>query len=88
MQKITQMMSNTTHSQFEPGTQQERFIRLPELLTFTSLSRASAYRLMASDSDFPKPIKLGGSTARNAAVGFSLSEVQRWIEKRANNRGM
>lgn len=88
MQKITQTASNPASHPPEPGALQERLIRMPELLTFTSLSRASVYRLIESDSDFPKPVKLGNSAARNSAVGFALSEVQRWIEKRVTTRGV
>lgn len=72
-----QIVNKKTQSQ-QP---QERLIRLPELLAITSLSRATAYRLIANDPEFPKPIKIGLSNARNSAVGFSLTEVQRWITK-------
>ncbi|MDZ4262381.1 MAG: AlpA family phage regulatory protein [Pseudomonadota bacterium] len=84
MKKIMQSGSN----QSAPDIAQERLIRLPELLTITSLSRASVYRLITNDKDFPKPVKLGNATARNSAVGFSLKEVQHWIETRAKQRGI
>lgn len=76
-----------TNNQAQPSLPQERLIRLPELLELTSLSRASAYRRIANDSDFPKPIKIGSGNARNSAVGFSFTEVQRWINKQAEKRG-
>lgn len=79
---------NSTNRPIDIDAIEERLIRLPELLSFTSLSRASAYRLIASDSDFPKPVKLGNSPARNSAVGFSLKEVQHWIKKRTATRGI
>jgi prophage regulatory protein len=65
----------------------DRLIRLPELMRITSLSRASAYRLIANDANFPKPIKLSNSTARNSAVGFSFNELQQWIQKQSEKRG-
>lgn len=65
----------------------DRLIRLPELMQITSLSRASAYRLIASDSDFPKPVKLGNNNSRNSAVGFSFNELQQWIQKQSEKRG-
>lgn len=71
----------------QASTNKERLIRLPELLELTSLSRASAYRLIANDPEFPKPIKIGFSSARNSAVAFSLTEVQRWIDKQTEKRG-
>lgn len=67
--------------------QSDRFIRMPELLELTSLSRASAYRLIANDMDFPKPVKLGTNNARNSAVGFSFNELQQWIQKQSEKRG-
>lgn len=76
-----------SENQNHPAPLAERIIRLPELMNLTSLSRASAYRLIANDPDFPKPTKIGFSNARNAAVGFSLIEVQRWIDKQTEKRG-
>ena len=67
--------------------QPDRLIRLPELLAMTSLSRATVYRLIANDIDFPKPVKIGNSSARNSAVGFSFTEIQRWIDQQAEKRG-
>lgn len=71
----------------EPGY---RLIRLPELLSLTTLSRSSAHRLMKADPSFPKPVKLSDSGARNAPVAFVLSEVQGWIQNRmqARERGL
>ena len=80
-------MHQLTNDQMHSPPLQERLIRLPELLELTSLSRASAYRRIATDSDFPKPIKIGSSSARNSAVGFSFTEVQRWINQQAEKRG-
>lgn len=66
---------------------EERLIRMPELMALTSLSRASVYRQMAQDPLFPKPIKIGESTARNGAVAFSFQEVQLWLSRRVSTRG-
>lgn len=63
-----------------------RLIRLPELLSLTTLSRSSAHRLMKADPSFPKPVKLSDSGARNAPVAFVLSEVQGWIQNRMQAR--
>lgn len=83
MNQKMQSSKNHTNSDALP----ERLIRLPELMNLTSLSRASAYRLMTADADFPKPVKIGNSSARNCAVGFSLREVQHWIDKQTEKRG-
>lgn len=60
-----------------------RILRLKQMIDRTSLSRATLYALMASDPTFPKKIKL---TARS--IGFLESEVDAWIESRAQARGI
>lgn len=55
-----------------------RIIRMKEMLTITALSRATAFRLIASDKHFPQPIKMGQGT--NSATGFLLSEIESWID--------
>ena len=55
-------------------------LRLPELITYTGLSRSAIYDRMDErspryDQSFPKQIRLGGT-----AVGWMLSDVEQWIE--------
>jgi len=59
-----------------------RILRMKQLIERTNLSRATLYVLMSSDPTFPKKIKL---TARS--IGFLESEVEGWIEARAQLRG-
>ncbi|AYQ43406.1 hypothetical protein CVS37_28670 [Burkholderia lata] len=59
-----------------------RILRMKQLIGRTNLSRATLYVLMSSDPTFPKRIKL---TARS--IGFLESEVDAWIEARAQLRG-
>ena len=59
-----------------------RILRMKHLIERTNLSRATLYVLMANDPSFPKKIKL---TARS--IGFLESEVDAWIESRAQLRG-
>lgn len=59
-----------------------RILRMKQLIDRTSLSRATLYVLMASDPTFPKKIQL---TARS--IGFLESEVDEWINARAQLRG-
>ena len=75
---------STTPSKKSVSLSQEslRFVRMPELLALTCLSRTTAHRLMKTDPTFPKPVNLSDSGARNAPVGFVLSEVQAWIQGR------
>lgn len=54
----------------------ERFLRLPELINRTSLSRSTIYEYIAIGM-FPAPITLG-----KRAVGWLESEVIAWIEQR------
>jgi D-3-phosphoglycerate dehydrogenase / 2-oxoglutarate reductase len=43
-------------------------------------------RLMATDPHFPQPVKISHNAARNAAIGFSLHEVQCWVSNRVQHR--
>ncbi len=52
------------------------FLRMPNVLTRTSLSRSSVYDLM-SKGCFPKQIKLS-----ERAVGWLESEIDDWMESR------
>lgn len=48
-------------------------LRLPDVKTYTGLSRSTIY-LRVAEGKFPAPIGLGGR-----AVGWVESEVQDWI---------
>ena len=52
----------------------KRFMRLPEVLERTGLSKPWIYRLIGR-GEFPSPIKLGGR-----AIGFIESEIDEWID--------
>jgi prophage regulatory protein len=58
-----------------PGiySKQERFLRLPEVLTITGLSRSTLY-LMVGERRFPAPCKLG-----LRAVGWSEGDIEAWL---------
>lgn len=60
-----------------------RLIGLPEVLGMTSLSKTSVYVI----SDFPKPIKIGGSDA-TAQGGSRWVEVEviEWMNSRIKMR--
>ena len=61
----------------KPKSQHERrFLRLPEVMHLTGLSRSTLY-LRAARGTFPPPIKLG-----NRAVGWDSAAVEQWIEQR------
>lgn len=53
-----------------------QIIRLPEVIKITGLSRSTIYDLCAR-GEFPSAIQMTGR-----AVGWVLSEVNEWIEKR------
>jgi len=59
-----------------------RILRMKQLIERTNLSRATLYVLMSKDATFPRKIKL---TERS--IGFLESEVDAWIEARAQLRG-
>ena len=55
---------------------QVRFLRLPEVLARTGLSRSTIY-VRLEQGRFPRPVSLGGR-----AVGWIESEVDEWIRER------
>lgn len=65
-----------------PGgyTPRERFIRLPEVLYTTGLSRSTVYEMM-SRRQFPAQVSLGGKN-----VAWLASEVELWMDERIANR--
>lgn len=60
----------------------KEIVRLPKLLEKTGVSRATAHRYRKSDPQFPQPVKLSTSDAQNAAVGYYLEDIERWIQSR------
>lgn len=62
---------------------QLRIISLPEVLFQTSISKTSVYTL----PDFPKPIKIGGASARSqGGARWVEAEVQAWIQSKIDQR--
>ena len=55
---------------------QVRFLRLPEVLARTGLSRSTIY-VRLEQGRFPRPVSLGAR-----AVGWIESEVDEWIRAR------
>ena len=55
---------------------QVRFLRLPEVLARTGLSRSTIY-VRLEQGRFPRPVSLGGR-----AVGWIESEVDEWMRAR------
>ena len=53
-----------------------RFLRLPEVLERTGLSRSTIYVRLA-EGRFPQPVRLGGR-----AVGWIEAEIDEWIRER------
>ena len=56
----------------------DRFMRRPELVAVTGLSRSTIYRLM-SEGEFVPRYRIG-----KQAVGWKLSEVQAWLLSRSD----
>ena len=59
-----------------PGLRQSRFVRLPEVLQLTGVSRSTIYRWMAN-GEFPNQISLGGNT-----VAWLERDLEVWIHRR------
>lgn len=59
--------------------QDERIVRIDELTRKVGLSRTTIWRRV-KDGDLPPPVRLGGSNT--SAVGWKLSEIERWLADR------
>ena len=60
-----------------------RFLRLPEVMARTGLSRSTIY-VRLEQGLFPRPVSLGGR-----AVGWIDSEIDEWMSNRvAESRGV
>ena len=64
--------------------QEDSILRINEVLKKTGLRRSTVYKLMKQES-FPLPCPL---TNNGAAVGWSLNEVQEWINAAKLKRGI
>lgn len=61
---------------------ERKFLRLPDVIAITGLSRTSIYRLQ--EKGFPSPVKL---TEKSSA--WLATEIYRWCEERtAQSRGV
>ena len=67
------MTDNPNEHRTNPPT---RFLRLPEVLERTGLSRSTIYVRLAAGR-FPRPVALGGR-----AVGWIEAEVDEWVRER------
>lgn len=57
-----------------------KFLRLPEVMELTALSRSSIYKLI-NENRFPPRVPLGGR-----AVAWVESEIQVWMNERLTLR--
>ena len=57
-----------------------RFIKLPQVISITGLSRSAVYQAI-NEGRFPKQINLGARS-----IAFLESEVQEWMEACVANR--
>ena len=58
------------------GMRRSRFMRLPEVVQLTAVSRSTIYRWMVN-GEFPKQVSLGGNT-----VAWLEAEIEDWIQKK------
>ncbi len=73
------MLHNTTQNtlqQTDLTENSDRIIRAKEVQNMTGLSRTTLWRL-ENKNEFPNRVGLGANS-----VGWKLSEVQNWIDKR------
>lgn len=55
-----------------------KIMRMPEVINFTGISRATIYRLIKA-GEFPKPLKLS-----KGIIGWTTKEIERWIRSRTH----
>ncbi|MXW67663.1 MAG: AlpA family transcriptional regulator [Gemmatimonadales bacterium] len=67
------MAENPRNERTNPPT---RFLRLPEVMARTGLSRSTIYVRLAAGR-FPRPVALGGR-----AVGWIEAEIEEWVAER------
>ena len=60
-----------------------RILRYSDLETQLGMNRVTIWRRTRTDPTFPRPIRLGNSGSRNAAIGFLAEEVEAWIALQA-----
>lgn len=58
-------------------------LRMPKLTVATGMGKTKIYELI-SKNNFPKPIRLGS----DRAVGWLESEIEEWLQERANERNL
>lgn len=63
-----------------PSSEDDYFLRLPQVLAKTGLSRSALFR-MAAKGDFPRPLKIGAR-----ASAWSHAEISRWMAARLASR--
>ena len=60
-----------------------RILRYSDLETQLGMNCVTIWRRTRTDPTFPRPIRLGNSGSRNAAIGFLAEEVEAWIALQA-----
>ena len=79
--KRTRRNTAMTKQQTEPRTNPAvRFVRLPEVMARTGLSRSTIY-VRVAEGRFPKPVPLGARS-----VGWIESELDEWFSDRIAER--
>ena len=58
------------------------FLRMPEVLKLTGLSRTTIHRMVKAGT-FPPPMKLGAR-----AVGWRAADIEEWLDDRTVARGV
>ena len=70
------MKRNSIPDSFEATEPLEPFLRLPDVLKITGLSRSTVYRMVAEHT-FPAPVKL-----HTRAVAWNPRPVRKWVIER------
>ncbi|MGC6387927.1 helix-turn-helix transcriptional regulator [Ewingella sp. S1.OA.A_B6] len=76
MLSITQNMPPASYPNLPPAFPRDRFMRLPEVIHTTGLSRSTIYDLISRHL-FPAQLSLGGKN-----VAWLASEIDTWMNER------
>ena len=74
------MSTNLKGHVMQQSIRPNRFLRLPDVIKFTGLSRSNIYKLI-QEAKFPKPVSIS-----ERCVAWIERDVEEWIEEKINDQ--
>jgi predicted DNA-binding transcriptional regulator AlpA len=63
----------------------EKLIKYKELCKYIPFSRHTVWKKVKNGT-FPKPLNVGGTTARSSGKAWAESDILAWVEKQKNEK--